>query len=155
MNDFDQTINTNLSGFESYREMKHSLLPDFNAVLQKRLVPTQQDLPGFDPHQLMVKKHKVETGEVAPDTTISSVQWPEKDMEVLNDFCKQHNIMGFNCGRMSPISALAFLKNKIGLSDKSLSERIPFGYEKIGAQNIYNVNYPYDRLNDKRKILNG
>ena len=78
----------------------------------------------------MVKKKLMDSGE-AQDTTPKQM-WPEKDIKVLEDFCKEHGILGFNCGRMSPIQALAFLKQKLGIADGPITERIPYGYEKIG-----------------------
>jgi hypothetical protein len=64
--------------------------------------------------------------------------WPEKDIKILDDFCKKHNIVGFNCGKMNPIAALALLKQKLGISDTSLQERTP-----------------YSNVMNKRILLNG
>jgi len=154
MSDFDNNTQQNLPGFEDWPELKHNLLPDFNQVLAKRLAPTQQELPGFDPHALMVKKHKVETGEVPPDPT-PEVKWPEKDVKALEDFCQQHGIMGYNCGRMHPIAALAMLKQQLGYDDRPLQERVPFGYEKAGTPNKYGPSFPYAQPADKRVIISG
>src|ERR1035437_423524 len=143
------------SGFEEYTDIKKSAAPDFTQILNQRMVKgVQPNLPGFDPHAMMVKKNQIEKGEITPDP-VPEVKWPEKDVEVLEDFCKQYGIIGFNAGRMGPIAALAFLKNKMGLCGGPLSERVPFGYEKTGTKNIYNSNYPYQHSLDKRTVLNG
>ncbi len=140
--------------FEEYPELP---IPDFNALLAQRLAPklTQPNLPGFDPHAVMVKKNKIEKGEIAPELP-PEVKWPEDQVKALEDFCTKHGIMGFQCGRMSPIAALAMLKQKIGdYSETPLSERVPYGYERAGTPNRYNANFPYYRPQDKRQILAG
>lgn len=58
--------------------------------------------------------------------TDNSGIWPEKDIKALEDFCKKHGIVGYNCGRMNPIAALALLKQKLGIVDSSLQERTPY-----------------------------
>jgi len=140
--------------FEEYPDMTTSVVPDFTQILKQRIVPAiQPNLPGFDPHQMMVKKHKIETGEIAPDS-VPEVKWPDKDIKALEEFCKQYGIVGFS-SKLHPSVALAFLKDKMGLFDKPLSERIPIGYEKTGIKNIYNSNYPYNKPDDRRKIISG
>jgi hypothetical protein len=59
-----------------------------------------------------------------------TIQWREKDIKALEDFCKLHGIEGFRCGYMSPVAALAMLKNKLGIVDNSSEER-PIGYEQF------------------------
>ena len=156
MNDFDQNIQPNLPGFEPYPEMGSSKLPDFGQLMVQRLAPKLNNPTGFDPHAVMVKKNQIEKGEIVPDTT-PEVKWPEDQVKALEDFCIKHGILGFNCGRMSPIAALAFLKQKIGgFEDISLSERVPHGYEAMGGTpSRYNANFPYSLPQDKRVILNG
>ena len=141
--------------FEEYPDITTSAVPDFTQILKNRMVTgVQPNLPGFDPHAMMVKKNKIEKGEIAPDP-LPEVKWPEKDIKMLEDFCQKCGIIGFSCGRMGPIAALAFLKNKMGLDNRPLSERIPFGYEKTGTKNIYSSNYPYQHPEDKRIVLGG
>ena len=147
MNDFNQSNQTNLPGFEEYPDIQHSAVPDFGSILAQKLHPTS--IPnGFDPHLLMVKKKEVDSG-VVEDTTPKQT-WPEKDVKTLEDFCAKHGIFGFNCGRMSPIAAMAMLKQKIGIVDNSLEERMPFGYEKISQ---FNPNYSYTTMINKKALL--
>jgi len=67
----------------------------------------------FDPHMLMVKKKLTDAGVTVDNTPKQS--WPEKDIKALEDFCLKYGIVGFNCGKMSPIAALAMLKQKLGV----------------------------------------
>lgn len=131
MNDFDHTTQPNLPGFEPYPEMKHSILPDFNQVIAQK----KADTTGFDPHKLMVQRKQLSTGEVVDVTPVQ--QWPEKDVKALEDFCKQYGIVGFNCGRMSPVAALAFLKGKLGVVDGPLEQRVPPGYQPYSPTKPY------------------
>ena len=148
--------NVDQSGFEAYPEMGSSRLPDFGVAMAQRLAPklTQPNLPGFDPHAMMVKKNQVEKGEVLPDTT-PVVKHNEDDVKALEDFCKEMGIVGFNCGRMNPAAALFMLKQKMGYAGVPLEERIPMGYQKKGTPNAFSANYPYQLPQDKRKVLNG
>lgn len=117
--------------FESYPEMP----VDFSTFVKNKMETKQavQNGTTFDPHKLMVNKKKIEDGETVD--LPEPIKWPEKDMKALNDFCEKYGILGFNCGRMSPIAALAFLKNKMGIADGPLEERVPYGYTKIGQSN--------------------
>lgn len=72
--------------------------------------PMTEKLPGFDPLQLMMKKKHQEESDDIPDV----VKHNEDGIKELEEFCKQHNIMGFNCGRMNPKAALEMLKAKVG-----------------------------------------
>lgn len=147
MSDFNQSNQQDLPGFEEYPDMKTSIVPDFGQLVAQRLgtIAKQEAAGGFDPHALMVKKKEVNSGDVVDDTPVQT--WPEKDVQALEDFCKQHGIMGFDCGKMSPVAAMAMLKNMLGIVDGPLAERVPFGYEKLGAKPmIYNQNYPYTAM---------
>lgn len=149
MSDINQSNQANLPGFEEYPDMKHSLMPDFNQVVTKRLGDVAS---GFDPHAIMVKKKEIDSGTVE-DTTPKQI-WPEKDVQALEDFCKQHGVLGFNCGRMSPIAAMGMLKNMMGVADGPLAERVPNGYEKFGAKpTVYNQSYPYTAMVKKKTLL--
>ena len=149
MNDFNQSGTQLTLGFEEYPDLKTSIIPDFNQVISKKIDTLKQN-SGFDPYKIMVQKKQLNDGEIEDNTPKKT--WPEKDIKVLEDFCEKHGIVGFNCGRMSPIAALAFLKQKLGIVDGSLEERIPYGYEKIG---INSSNYPYANVTKKKMILNG
>ena len=149
MNDFNQSETQLTMEFEEYPELKTSIIPDFNQVISKKIDTIKQN-NSFDPHKLMVQKKQINDGEV--ENTTPKQTWLEKDMKTLEDFCKQHGIVGFNCGRMSPIAALAFLKQSLGIVDAPLEERVPYGYEKIGGNN---PNYPYTNVAKKKMILSG
>lgn len=83
--------------------------------------------------------------------TDATIDWPERDIKALEDFCRQHNILGFNCGKMAPIAALALLKRKLGINDNPLTERIPF----TGTKPINNPNYTYTTMVAKKTLLHG
>lgn len=144
------------SEFESWPELGNSKLPDFGMMMAQRLASKVQSSGGdFDPHAMMIKKHKVETGEVPVNTT-TEVQYPEEEIKALEDFCTKHGILGVNYGNRPPSVILALLRKQIGdYSDTPLEGRIPIGYQKKGTINQYSVNYPYQKPSDKRIVLNG
>jgi len=50
------------------------------------------------------------------DTTLPPIQeFPQQDIEELESFCRKYGIIGFNCGRMNPKSALRMLKSRMGV----------------------------------------
>ena len=117
-------------------EFQYSRVPGFDQLMSGRLAgqgqfagatPTNN---GFDHHKLMVKKHKVDTGETLPEMS-EAPQWPEEDIKALKDYCQRMGIIGFST-RQSPRLALAKLKQQVGdMSDISLENRTPAGYEKV------------------------
>lgn len=112
--------------------------------------------PGtVDPYQLMIKKKQEETAVEADPNTI--VKWPSDDVKKLEDYCAKLGIVGFSCGRMHPVAALAMLKDKYGedYTDVSLNERVPVGYEKRGTPSGYGPNYPYSEAIKRKQILHG
>ncbi len=129
-----------------------SRMPEFDAVsiLQQRLANKKSDTSSinssnaktsFDPHQIMVNRRRENAGEITANTPVQS--WPEHDIQTLESFCKQYGIMGFNCGNMSPIAALALLKNKLGIIDN------------IPHSENYTSNYPYTEAMKKKILLRG
>ena len=85
-------------------------------------------------------------------------EWPSDQVKKLQDYCTKMGIIGFNCGRMNPIAALAMLKKQFGedFSDVPLNERVPQGYEKLGTKNNYNASYPYtEKGGPQKQILHG
>jgi len=69
------------------------------------------DQPPFDIYNALVKRKK--QGE---DTTLPPIQeFPQQDIEELESFCRKYGIIGFNCGRMNPKSALRMLKSRMGV----------------------------------------
>lgn len=149
MSDFNQSENQLTLGFEEYPDLKTSIIPDFNQVIVKKIDDIKQNNK-FDPYKMMVQKKRINDGEI--ENITPKQMWPEKDVKVLEDFCKQYGIIGFSCGHMSPIAALAMLKQKLGIADGPLEERVPYGYEKIGENN---PNYPYTNAIKKKMILQG
>jgi hypothetical protein len=129
-------------------EIQRSKIPEFDAmvILQQRLAQkgSSNSSPSkgeFDPYQMMVKKKEVNAGNIADDTPTQS--WPEEDIKKLEDFCKKMGIIGFNCGKMSPLAALAFLKQKLGILDETPKSE------------GYGPNYPYTEAIKKKMLLHG
>jgi len=136
-------------------------MPDIASVLAKRIADKKASETGttpaagtFDPYQSMLKKKE---GEIAPVDPTSIQKWPEEDLKKLQDYCQKMGVVGFNCGRMHPIAALAMLKRQFGedFSDVPLEQRVPEGYEKMGTKSSYGPNYPYSQAVQKKQILHG
>lgn len=122
-------------------------IPEFNAMalLQARLASKGVESKSstadgnIDPYQLMLRRKK-ENAEGA----IASIQaWPDADVKRLEEFCLSHGIIGFNCGKMNPIAALSFLKQKLGV------------IENPSRNEGYGPNYPYTEAMKKRILLQG
>lgn len=78
----------------------------------------------FDPYQVMLKKKNRDDDNISSEV----IQYDENDVYELEKFCKEHNILGFNCGKMSPKSALNMLKSKIGVKTENvLNKKILWG----------------------------
>lgn len=56
------------------------------------------------------------------DETIQIQGYKESDVLELENFCKTHGIVGFNCGNMSPKAALQILKRKVGFIEQKQHE---------------------------------
>lgn len=136
--------------FEEYPEMQTSVMPDFNQLLANKV---QSIKGGFDPHQMMVQKKQVQSGEIPADITVPKQTWPEKDVKALEDFCKQYGLIGFNCGRMSPIAALSLLKKQMGVVDGPIEDRVPIGYKKIDSK--FTLNNSYSDMVNRKTLLKG
>lgn len=111
-------------------ELSTSTLPDFVQLVKQRTNVKET----FDPHQIMVNKKQ--------DVPTPTVQ--ETDLETLQNFCNEHGIVGFNCGRMSPIAALSMLKAQMGIVDGPIEQRVPYGYQKCESSK-----------NSQKSILHG
>jgi hypothetical protein len=68
----------------------------------------------FDPYKVLLKKKVSQDNNELPP--VMSIDF--NDLYELQEFCKQHNIIGFNCGRMNPKFALKMLKSKMGLPNE-------------------------------------
>lgn len=128
-----------MSEFDAYPEIQSQLLPDFNQFASKKIESIKNNT-GFDPHKIMMQRK--EQNFIESNNTSSVQMWPERDIKILEDFCKMHGIIGFNCGRMHPIAALALLKKNLGISD-NIGENTP----------TKNPNYPYSQAINSQKIL--
>ena len=75
------------------------------------------DYPSFDPYQMLLKRKS--RGE---DTQMPPIMdYDPNDVYELEQFCRKHNILGFNCGKMNPRAALSMLRNKIGVKHTEVS----------------------------------
>jgi hypothetical protein len=141
-------------------ESINSRIPDLSTALAQRIAARTGQTsnvnppPGtVDPYKLMVQRKQGETTEINMDTIKS---WPEADVKKLEDYCAKVGVVGFNCGRMHPIAALALLKQQFGeFADIPLAERLPAGYEKMGTPSGNGQNYPYSQAMAKKQILHG
>ena len=143
-------------------ESLNSRIPDFGAVIAQRVATRSAEANGplppagtVDPYKLMLQRNQGVSSENVPPV---SQEWPIDQVKQLQDYCIKMGIVGFNCGKMSPLAALALLKKQFGedFSDIPLNERVPIGYEKIGTKNNYNSSYPYtESSGPKKQILHG
>jgi hypothetical protein len=140
-------------------EFQYSHAPDFSqmmaGMLQGKPVEAKPSPNGFDPHKLMVQKHKIEKGEIEPNLP-EDPKWPVEDVQALEAYCQKMGIIGFST-RQHPRLALAQLKRQVGdMSDIPLENRVPMGYEQVGKPNSHNCNFPYSKVTDSKKsLLNG
>jgi len=82
-------------------------------------MPTSTKVLGFDPADLMTKRKQQQDN--PQDPTV--MEYDSEDIAELESFCRMHGILGFNCGRMSPKSALRMLKSRMGASlDDNISK---------------------------------
>ena len=116
MNDFNQSEQLHLE-FGEYPTMNN--VPSFEQMMTKKTIVNDG---GFDPHKLMINRKREETGEIQPQKQ----SWPERDIKTLEDFCLKYGIIGFNSGKMSPIAALALLKQKLGVIDSPAENRVTY-----------------------------
>lgn len=112
-------------------ELLNNKVPDFNAALLSRIKNKTQDTVSstFDPHKLMVQKKQQETSQDYTSLPAQS-SWPEDDVKKLELYCQRMGIVGFNCGRIPPIVALAMLKKQLGddFTDVPMEQRTIPGY---------------------------
>ena len=53
------------------------------------------------------------------DTNLPPIQeFPQQDINELESFCRKYGILGFNCGRMHPRTALRMLKMRMGIPNE-------------------------------------
>lgn len=121
---------------------------DVMAALHRRIAEKKAEASGaqppsgkgtIDPYKMMLARK----GTNAQEATAPIQSWPEEDVRKLEDFCKTMGIVGFNCGNMSPLAALALLKNKLGVP------------EETPRTEGYGPNYPYTVALQKKQLLHG
>lgn len=92
-------------------------------VMRQQINPTVS-MNGFDPYQTILSRKKREED----PQSFPTIEYDPNDVRELEEFCKQYNIFGFNCGRMGPKAALNMLKNKLGiLTEKTENKKILLG----------------------------
>ena len=145
-------------------ESINNRMPDLQAALAQRIMAKKAEESGnilpppgtSDPYQLMLKRKKIESGEIDTTKDTPIRQWPEADVKRLQDYCTKMGIIGFK-SNLPPIVALGMLKKQFGddFSDVPLEQRVPEGYEKMGTPSTYGPNYPYSQAVQKKQILHG
>ena len=100
-----------MNEFESYTPIDASNLL-LRQMQQKNISTNVPDTSnGFDPYQAILKrKQQIDNTQVPPIQDINP-----NDLYELQEFCKQHNIIGFSFGRLNPKAALMMLKQKMGI----------------------------------------
>ena len=75
--------------------------------------------PAFDPYQMLLRRKQQEEN----PQSFPVIQYDEHDIRELEEFCKQYNILGFNCGKMGPKAALNMLKKKLGVVSEKIENK--------------------------------
>lgn len=73
------------------------------------------DFPEFDPYHLLLKKRIASHSQ----NPAYNIEYNADDVAELEEFCKNHGILGFNINKMDPKSALKMLKNKMGIKQEN------------------------------------
>lgn len=67
--------------------------------------------PSFDPYQMLMRRKQMQDN----PQDLPVMEYDPRDVEELEEFCRSHNILGFNFGKMGPKAALQMLKKKVGV----------------------------------------
>jgi hypothetical protein len=81
----------------------------FGGMSMQRTMTTK--VPDFDPIALMTKRKQQQDD----SENVPIINYNDEDINELELFCRKHGIIGFNCGRMHPKTALRMLKIKMGI----------------------------------------
>lgn len=97
--------------------------------LQAMMVMRQQSAPvpsinTFDPYEAMLRRKQSNVSDESGYINAEVTQYDPKDIEALEEFCKNHNILGFNFGKMGPKAALQMLKRKVGVVSEQKINKI-------------------------------
>jgi len=71
-------------------------------------------------HAMMLKRRQQQEN---PTEFPSITEYSDTDIKALEEFCREHGILGFNCGRMNPKAALMMLKGKMGIVETPKSTK--------------------------------
>ena len=88
--------------------------------------PQSNKINSFDPCDMMIKRRNKQL-ESEESIEADIVNYDVNEIKELEAFCKTHNIIGFNCGKMSPKAALNILKNKLGALYNSENKKMLHG----------------------------
>lgn len=69
-------------------------------------------------HAMMVRRKKQQDIQELP----REMKYHDDDIKQLEEFCRQHGILGFNCGTMNPKLAMRMLKAKLGVIDDNYNK---------------------------------
>ena len=95
-------------------------------VLRKHVAP-EPSINAFDPYQSMLNRKRGNMQNEDGYINDPVEQYDPNDVKALEEFCQQHGIVGFNCGRMHPKRALQMLKNKIGFVESVNNKKMLLG----------------------------
>jgi len=76
---------------------------------------------GFDPYQTLMRRKQMQDN----SQDLPVMEYDPRDVEELEEFCRNHNILGFNFGKMAPKAALQMLKRKVGVvSEQNINKKL-------------------------------
>jgi hypothetical protein len=76
--------------------------------------------PSFDPYQMLMRRKQMQDN----PQDLPVMEYDPRDVQELEEFCRQYNILGFNFGKMNPKAALSMLKKKVGVVNEQKSNKI-------------------------------
>lgn len=86
-------------------------MSDFETInLNSFILRNNSTSLNFDPYQTMLNKNI----QIQNDSCENFIQYNAEDIMELENFCKQHGILGINFGTCDPKATLKMLKSKIG-----------------------------------------
>lgn len=112
-----------MSGFEDWPAIGLSgmqMAAKMGSITSARVGIRKNDdmsLDGFDPYQAMLKRKKHQEEPLAHEDPVIPLH-NQRDIQALEEFCRQYGIIGYNCGTMNPKVALQFLKRKMGVREE-------------------------------------
>lgn len=101
------------------------------------------DDPSFDRDSVSMD-HIMKLINRKKEQELPMVEFDQSDVKELEEFCRTHGIVGFNCGNMNPKAALEILKNRVGSATNVVKSLESQGYEVAGKD-----------YKHKKQLLNG